>query len=120
ANLPNGRCRHRYSRDTPEPWPAETPGSRLMQATGAAAWSRSAAPRPRESDGQYDFPDLFAGIHHGMRIACLFQRKGGVDNGTDFSAFQQRPDMGLERLRDIGFELDRARAQGGAGNGQAP
>ena len=63
----------------------------------------------RPSYGQNDFTDLLACIHHRVRIASLCERERGMHDRTDPAGFEQRPHLGLERLRNLGLEGDRSR-----------
>src|SRR5690606_9827332 len=57
-----------------------------------------------KSDDQDNLSYLFSGVHHGVRLASLLQRKSGMYDGTYFFAFQQRPDVFLERLCNVGLK----------------
>src|SRR5260221_10740416 len=70
-------------------------------------------------DGQYDLADVRARFHQRVRFRRFGERKGLVDDRLDLSGLDERPDFFPQVLRDRAPELHRARAQGGAGDGEA-
>jgi hypothetical protein len=47
------------------------------------------------SNRQNNFADMLAALHQIVRFRSIFQGKAGCDEGLDFSAFDQRPDVSV-------------------------
>src|SRR5882762_3922488 len=71
-------------------------------------------------NGQNDLADVLARFHELVRLRGFGEREGLVDDRLDPAGFDQRPDFFAQVPRDRTLELDRARAQGGAGDREAP
>lgn len=62
---------------------------------------------------------MAAAFHQPVRFRNLIQCEDAVDDRCDLAAFDQRPDLIHEIVTDGAFLVRRARAHGGAGDGQA-
>src|SRR5690606_18886995 len=65
---------------------------------------------------QNQLSDVLRARHEAMRVGGLLEREGLEDLGPDLAGLDERPDLFPQVLREIGLELDRARAQRRAGH----
>src|SRR5690606_146390 len=90
------------------------PRSFSSRSRPSAARSRSwkSAPVPDfRLKRQNQLSDVLRALHEAMRVGGLLEREGLEDLGPDLAGLDERPDLFPQVLREIGLELDRARAQ---------
>jgi hypothetical protein len=102
-NFSDPPCQNRATKPQPRGCP--------VGGIRAAFVERAACSLMRRSSRQHDFPDMRARFHQRVRACGIAQREGPVDHRLDLAGRDQRPDVLLDRARNRGLFMHRARAQ---------